>query len=135
MAKNQRRIDARHIQLNVSAVNGSGAGNLVKSGDPGVVGKIPFVAETDEDGDGNATCDTGGGYDLAVNAWDPGAAAGLAVVQGDELYWDNTAGLLRPIPADGVMEAGGVYFGFALEPVAEAGDADDVVTVEVKVGR
>lgn len=137
MAKNRRRANGRKLSVNVSALNGSGAGNLVKSGDPGALGSgngLAFVALTDEDGSGLATVDTKGVYDLPVNAWDPAGPAGDAVAALDELYWDNAAGLLRPVPAAGIP-AGGKFFGIALEAVAAAADADDVVTVEVRVGR
>lgn len=136
MATNRRRHAGRKLHLNVSDVNGSGAGNLCKANDPVVVGTIPGVALTDEDGDGFASVDTWGVYALPVNAFDPGAAAGLAITgKGEEIYWDNAAGLLRPVPADGVMEAGGVFFGNATTPVAAAADADDVATCDVRVGR
>lgn len=112
MAKNRTRIDGRYLdRLNVSAVNGSGTGDLVKSGDPVAVGDIPGVAIIDENADGLATVDTGGVYDLSVFGHDGTAAAAIAV--GDIVVWDNTGGTLEKTPGS----AGSKRFGYALGAV------------------
>lgn len=117
MAKNRYRHRGRKLYLSVAAINGTGTGDLVKSGDPGVVGRLPVVALTDEDADGMATCDTLGVYTFTVTS------AVAAIAPGDAVHWDNAAGTLR--------EAGaGVFFGTALGAVAAAGTA----TIEVRVG-
>lgn len=121
MAKNRRRINGRFLELNVSAVNGSGASDLVQSGDPGVIGGLAFVAMTDEDDDGLASCDTGGVYELTVLA-DSGAG-GSAVAPGDVVYWDNTAGDLS-------KDASKLRFGVALGSVASTESG----AIEVRVG-
>jgi predicted RecA/RadA family phage recombinase len=121
MAKNRRRINGRFLELNVSALNGSGTSDLVLSGDPGVIGGLAFVALTDEDDDGNASVDTGGVYELSVLA-DSGAG-GSAVAPGDVLYWDNTAGDLS-------KDAAKLRFGVALGSVAST----ETGAIEVRVG-
>ena len=118
MSTKRRRANGRNLHLTVAAVNGSGAGNLVKSNDPVAVGTIPGVALTDEDADGKATVDTGGVYALEVNP-----AADMA--EGDEVFWDNAAGELND-------DNTGVFFGNVLEPVALAGAPHEV---EVRIGR
>src|SRR5919109_3804197 len=105
MAKNQRFDEGRKITLNVSANNGSGTGDLVKSGDPGANGVLPWVALTDEDADGIATVVCDGVYDLAVFGHDGTANAAIAV--GDKVVWNDAAGTLRKTPG----LAGGIAFG------------------------
>lgn len=120
MAKNRFRHLGRKLHFDVSAINGSGAGNLCKSGDPGVVGVLPVVCLTDEDADGRASCDTMGVYKLTVT---PAADIG----EGDAIYWDNTTGELSDTNT-------GDLFGV----LAEAGGmtlAAGAREVEVRVGR
>ena len=124
MAKNRVRIDGRYPRLNVSAVNGSGAADIVKSGDPGAVGQLPFVALTDEDASGLATGDTAGVYNLAVFGHDGTANAAIAV--GDLVVWDNTGGTLEKTPGS----ASSVRFGYALAVV----NSGATTTIPVKVG-
>lgn len=121
MAKNQHYDIGRRFPLNVAAVNGSGAGDLVQSGDPGAVGQLPFVALTDEGTDGIATVDVGGVYRLPVSGIND-VPANVAVAPGDRVYWDNGLGRLDVGP-------NGVPFGFALEAVA----AGATTTIAVKV--
>jgi predicted RecA/RadA family phage recombinase len=111
LAKNNRFGDGNHLRLNVSAVNGSGTGDLVKSGDPGAVGQIPFVALTDEDAAGKATVATEGAFNLAVFGHD--GTAGAAIAEGDKLVWDNTGGTVEKTPGS----ANSVPFGYALGAV------------------
>lgn len=108
--------------LDVSGGNGSGSGNLYQSGDPGAVGKIPFVALTDEDSDGFATCQLDGVFDLAVTGSD-GTPTATAVSIGDIVYWDDTPGEIN------VDATNGVRFGYALGAVA--GDATTTVPVQI----
>lgn len=82
MAKNITHEHGDQLRVNVSGVTGSGAGGLVKAGDPGVLGDLPFVALTDEDADGMATVKTNGRADLFVDA------EAAAVNPGDRLYFD-----------------------------------------------
>lgn len=130
MAKNRVRINGRFLTLNVSAVNGSGVGDLVKSGDPVVVGQIPGVAEIDEVTDaaqgtvGTATVDTQGVYDLPVFGHD--GTANAAIAPGDIVVWDNAAGTLEKSPGS----AGSVRFGYAYGAVT--GGA--TTTIPVKLG-
>jgi len=121
MATNQVYDEADQIPLNVSAVNGSGVGDLVKSGDPGVVGDLPFVALTDEDASGNATCKTNGAYNFAVRGHD--GTANAAIAQGAIVYWDNTNGELD-------VATSGKRFGYALAAVASGATS----TIPVKIG-
>jgi predicted RecA/RadA family phage recombinase len=123
MAKNERFDEGRKLSLNVSAVNGSGAGDLVKSGDPGAVGVLPFVALTDEDADGLATVVVDGVYDLAVLGHDGTANAAIAV--GDKVVWDNTGGTLEKTPGSG----GSVAYGIALGAVSSGA----TTTIPVKI--
>lgn len=108
MATNRVYEEGNQLALTVSAVNGSGTGNLVKSGDPGALGILPFVALVDEDADGKATCAMVGVFNLAVVGED--ADGNAAIAEGDAIYWDNTGGKLN-------ADATGVYFGVALEDV------------------
>lgn len=126
MAKNRVRINGRNLSLNVSAVNGSGAADLVKSGDPGAVGQIPFVALTDEDADGLATVDTEGVYQLAVFGHD--GTANAAIAAGDKVVWDNTGGTIEKAPGS----ANSVPFGYALDPVT--GGATTSIRVKLQPG-
>lgn len=98
------------ITLNVAAVNGSGTGDLVMAGDPGTVGDIAFVALTDEDADGNATCATRGVFTL--NAKGANGAGNVAIAVGDKVYWDGTPGEVNADVTNGVL------FGRALGAVA-----------------
>lgn len=98
------------LELDVSAVNGTGTSNAVKSGDPGVAGgTIPFVAHTDEDAGGLATVFTRGVFNVAVRGHDGTADAAVAV--GETLFWDNTNEELD-------VATGGEEFGIALDAVA-----------------
>lgn len=117
MAKNRARHLGRKLHLSVAAINGSGAGDLCKSGDPGVVGQLPVVCLTDEDGNGFASVDTMGVYRFAV----PGGVGGVAV--GGYVSWDNAAGALAAGDAN--------RFGIALGAVA----AGVTTEIEVRVGR
>lgn len=121
MAKNRVHEHGNQIKLNVSAVNGTGTGDLVKSGDPGAVGQIPFVALTDEDSAGLATVQTDGVFKLAVRGHD--GTANAAIAAGAIVYWDNTNGELD-------VQTAGVRFGYALEAVASGA----TTTIKVKVG-
>jgi len=112
MAKNRRIADNNVTrQLNVSAVNGSGTSDVVKSGDPGAVGNIPFVAITDEGSDGIATCQLDGAFAVPVFGHDGTANAAIAI--GDILVWDNTGGTLEKTPGS----ANSVRWGYALAAV------------------
>lgn len=124
MAKNRVRHLGRYLNLNVSAVNGSGASDLVMSGDPGAVGQIPFVAITDEDANGSATVDTQGVYNLAVFGHD--GTANAAINPGDIVVWDNAGGTLEKTPGS----ASSVRFGYALGAVSSGA----TTTIPVKLG-
>ena len=122
MATNRELAEGNQIVLDVSAVNGSGTGNLVESGDPGAVGQIPFVALGDENTtSGEASVQTDGVYRLAVYGHD--GSSNAAVAAGDIVYWDNTNGELD-------VDTGGVRFGYALEAVTSGA----TTTINVKVG-
>ncbi len=126
MAKNREHPSGSPLDLNVSAVNGSGVGDLVKSGDPGAVGVLPFVALTDEDTNGIASCDSEGVYRLAVFGHD--GTANAAVAAGDRIVWDNTGGTLEKTPGS----ANSVGFGVALDPVS--GGATTTIRVRLQPG-
>lgn len=121
MAKNIVHKHGDQLELAVSAVNGSGVGDLVMSGDPGCVGDLPFVALTDEDSAGNATCKLNGTAKLAVRGHD--GAANAAIAAGDIVYWDNAAGEID-------VATSGTRFGYALQPVASGA----TTTIVVKIG-
>lgn len=121
MATNRIFEHGTQFEADVSAVNGSGTGSAVLSGDPGAIGDLPFVALTDEDADGMATIQTDGVFELAVHAND--GTVGAAVAAGDLVYWDNTAGELD-------VAVAGIRFGYALEAVT----SDATTTIRVKVG-
>jgi predicted RecA/RadA family phage recombinase len=120
MAKNRARHLGRKLWMRVADINGSGAGNLCKSGDPGIIGVLPVVCLTDEDADGNASVDTMGVYNLTVT---PTAD----IAEGDPIFWDNAAGTLGDDNTDdlyGVLvQKGGMLL------------ADGAAVVEVRVGR
>jgi len=124
MAKNRVHEHGTQLKLNVSAVNGSGTSDLVKSGDPGAVGSLPFVALTDEDSAGLATCQTDGVFDLAVFGHD--GTANAAIAAGDLVVWDNTGGTLEKTPGS----ASSVRFGYALDAVTSGA----TTTIRVKLG-
>jgi len=122
MATNREQEIGNRLRLDVAAVNGSGAGNLVQSGDPFVIGQVPCVALDDEDSDGYATCQTDGVFRLSVHGFNASTAA--AVTAGAIVYWDDAAGEVN-------LDSGsGVRFGYALEAVS--GGATK--TIKVKVG-
>lgn len=122
MAKNRKFLHGWTFELNVSAVNGSGTSDLVKSGDPGAVGQLPFVALTDEDSGGLATVQTDGVFNLSVRGHDGTSNAAVAV--GAVVYWDNTNGELD-------VQTAGVRFGIALGAVSSGA----TTTIPVLVGR
>lgn len=115
MAKNRHLAEARRLTLDVTAVVGSGAGDLVLSGDPVAVGQLVGVAQIDEHTEashpllGKATVDTGGAYNLSVRGIDADGNAAVAV--GDAIYYvsADTPRLSR--------KATGVLFGHALAAV------------------
>jgi len=124
MAKNREFEKGTQLELVVSAVNGSGTSDLVKSGDPGCIGSIPFVALTDEDANGKASCQTDGVFNLAVLGHD--GTAGAAIAAGDIVVWDNTGGTLEKTPGS----ANSVRFGYALDAVSSGA----TTTIRVKLG-
>lgn len=97
------------------------------TGDPVLLGQIPGVALTDEAEGGNATgeitIDTGGVYNLSVQAVNNSGNSAVAI--GDILYYE--AGETPPINKDGTS---GVRFGYALGTVTAGATA----TIAVKVG-
>lgn len=121
MAKNRVHEDGGPLDLDVSGVNGSGTGNLVLSGDPGAIGDMPFVALTDEDGDGNATCATKGVFDLAVTG-EEDTPTDTAISPGDKVFYDDTLGQIDVGP-------NGVPFGYALDAVV----AGATTTIRVRL--
>lgn len=124
MATNRKFADTHKTRaLDVSDVNGSGTSNAVKSGDPGAVGSIPFVALTDEDSDGKATCQLDGTFRLSVRGHD--GTSGSAGTIGEKVYWDNAAGEIN-------VDTSGVPFGY-LEEAVSAG-ATTTVAVMVQPG-
>lgn len=122
MADNRELETGNRLSLDVSGVNGSGVGNLVKSGDPFAVGQIPCVALTDEDSAGLATCQTDGVFRLDVHGFN--ASTATAVTAGAIVYWDDSAGELN------VDSTNGVRFGYALEAVSSGATTE----INVKVG-
>lgn len=119
MATNIIFEDGDQVAVNVSAVTGSGAGGLVQSGDPGVLGQLPFVALTDENADGIATVKFNGVAELFVDA------EAAAVNPGDLLYFDAA-------DANKINNAssGNVRFGYALGSVSNGATG----TIRVKIG-
>jgi predicted RecA/RadA family phage recombinase len=119
MATNIRREDGDQFTANVSGVTGSGASGVIKAGDPGVLGQLPFVALTDEDATGIATIKTNGTADLFVDA------EAAAVNPGDLLYFDAAdANKINN------SSSGNVRFGYALGAVSNGATG----TIEVKIG-
>lgn len=119
MATNIRYEHGDQFSANVSAVNGSGTSNAILSGDPGVLGQLPFVALTDEDADGIATIKTNGVADLLVDA------EAAAVNPGDLLYFDAAdANKINN------SSSGNVRYGYALGSVGNGATG----TIPVKVG-
>jgi predicted RecA/RadA family phage recombinase len=118
MATNIVHEDGDQIQANVSGVTGSGTAGVILSGDPGVLGQLPFVALTDEVA-GLATIKTNGTADLAVDA------EAAAVNPGDLLYFDAA-------DANKINNSasGNVRFGYALGAVANG----QLGTITVKIG-
>ncbi|MFD0855794.1 DUF2190 family protein, partial [Actinomadura adrarensis] len=98
---------------------GSGPSGVIKSGDPGVLGQLPFVALTDEDADGFATAKFNGTADLLVDA------EAAAVNPGDLLYFDAA----DPNKINN-SSAGNVRFGYALGAVGNGATG----TITVKIG-
>lgn len=123
MAKNRKYEQGNRPVLDVSAVNGSGTGDLVLSGDPVAVGDIPGVALVDEDADGLATVQTDGVFELTVTGLDA-TPANAAISPGDIIFWDDAAGQLN------VDATNGVRFGYALGAVAGGAST----AIDVKVG-
>ncbi|MFI7630263.1 DUF2190 family protein [Microbispora rosea] len=119
MAKNIIFEDGDQFAANVSGVNGSGTSNSIKSGDPGVLGDLPFVALTDEDADGIATIKTNGVASLLVDA------ESAAVNPGDLLYYD--AADTNKINN---ASSGNKRFGYALGSVGNGATG----TIRVKIG-
>lgn len=119
MATNIVHEDGDQLTVNVSGVTGSGASGVIQSGDPGVLGQLPFVALTDEDADGMATVKFNGTADLTVDA------ESAAVNPGDLLYFDAA-------DANKINNAasGNVRFGYALGSVGNGA----VATITVKIG-
>lgn len=125
MALNRYRHRGRRLHMNVSDINGSGAGDLCLSGDPGVIGTLPVVVQTDEDSNGEASVDTLGVYKFDVVG--KGAVdANTQIDPGDELFWDNTLGRL-----DAGADSG-VYFGRLVGKTSVVSGATQ--EVEVRVG-
>lgn len=120
MAKNRYRSRGRKLNLRVADINGSGAGDLCKSGDPGKIGELPVVCLTDEDANGNASVDTLGVYKFDVVNGTAGAIA-----PGAEVLWDNAAGALN-------VGGAGTRFGFLVGKTSIP--AGQTVEVEVRVG-
>lgn len=125
MATNRAFALARRISLDVSAVKGTGAANVVRSGDPVAVGQITGVALTDRGADNKATIDTRGAFNIPVTAIND-VPANVAVAVGDIVYFDNA------IVVTGRVDVGpnGVRFGYALAPVA----AGATTIIPVKIG-
>jgi predicted RecA/RadA family phage recombinase len=119
MATNVVFEEGDQFSANVSGVTGSGGSGVILSGDPGVLGQLPFVALTDEDADGIATIKTNGVADLFVDA------EAAAVNPGDLLYFD--AADSNKINNS---SSGNVRFGYALGSVGNGATG----TIRVKIG-
>ena len=119
MATNIVFEDGDQIRVNVSGVTGSGAAGVVKSGDPGVLVDMPFVALTDEDSDGFATVKTNGVASLFVDA------EGGNVVPGTLLYFDSA----DPNKINDAS-SGNKRFGYSLGSVTSSATG----TILVKIG-
>lgn len=126
MAKNRRRVHGRYLELNVSAVKGTGTANVVKSGDPIAVGALVGVATSDEDANGLAGVDLGGVYALTVYGHDGTANAAVAV--GTVLYYLNTWASAGRALVTGPNTL--PRFGVALAAVAEGAET----SIEVRIG-
>lgn len=122
MAKNLKKDNARFL-TNVAATQPA----TPVSGDPVLIGQIPGVALTDEgDGgndSGNISVDTGGIYELTVEA--KNNAGNSAVAVGDILYYDQAETI--KINKDATN---GVRFGYAMAVIASGANA----AINVKVG-
>lgn len=129
MAKNRLYSRGTQLPMNVSALNGSGTSDLVKSGDPvafggtGAAAGFGGVALTDENSSGIATCQFDGVFKLAVTGKNA-ADADTAVAIGAVLYWDNTPGQLN------LDSTNGIRFGYALEAVSSGA----TTTIAVRLG-
>ncbi|MET9339268.1 DUF2190 family protein [Nonomuraea sp. NPDC003804] len=93
------------------------------SGDPVLVGQIPGVALTKEDGDGFTTVKFDGVANLSVKGENQSGNSAVAV--GDILYYE--AGQTPPVNKDATN---GVRFGYALGTVGAGATA----TIPVKIG-
>jgi len=113
MATNQYQENGRHLR--VAPTSGAAL-----SGDPGLFGILPGVAELDQDDDNMTTMDFGGVYLLAVKGEDKNG--NTAVTAGDILYWDTDT--LNKNVTDGVR------FGYALLDVGSGA----TTTIPVKIG-
>lgn len=128
MAKNRLYSRGNQLPMNVSALNGSGTGDLCLSGDPvafgnaGATGGIGGVCLTGENASGIATVQFDGVFNLAVTGKNA-ADADTAVIIGAPLYWDNTPGQLN------LDSTNGIRFGFALGAVV--GGATTTIPVKV----
>lgn len=126
MAKNRYRHRGRKLNLPVVDINGSGDGNLCKSGDPGMIGRLAVVCLTDEDANGNATVDTLGVYRFT------GVTTPVGVAIGDSVNWNNAAGELTTAADDGLGGPAFPFFGTLVGPEDVTDGADQ--TIEVRVG-
>ncbi len=118
MAANRVRGRGRYLSV--------GVGSGLTSGAPTSIGQIPGVCVIDAGPSSAyiATIDTEGIYNLAVKGAGDGDSVGTAVVIGDIVYWDATAGHLNVDATDGVR------FGYALGAV----DSGATTTIPVKIG-
>ena len=119
MARNIIFEDGEQLRVNVANVTGTGPDGATRSGDPGVVGDLPFVALTDEDGTGYATVKLDGVAELAVKA--EGGAIGVGTI----LYFDAA----DPTKINN-SSSGNKRFGYALGAVADG----ETATIPVKIG-
>lgn len=128
MAKDRLYARGNQLPMNVSALNGSGTGNLCLSGDPvafgaaGSAAGIGGVCLTSENSAGISTVQFDGVFNLAVTGKDA-ADADTAVIIGNVLYWDDTPGQLN------LDSTNGIRFGFALAAVT--GGATTTIAVKV----